>query len=113
MSPSRALLFFAPHAAVVLAIASAETIGWDAMLRLIIVSFAALPWWCRSIGRGWSIEVRFFLGSGLATFGLLALFLYVLLTSQGPNDWTLAALILGFTLAFVPYSIFASFWRRR
>ena len=112
MTPLRAVLFFAPHIAFLVAIASAEIIGWDAMLHVCVAACIALPLWCRFVGRGWSHETRYMLGAGVTTLGFVLLFLYVLFTSEGPSDWTLAALILAVTAAFVPYSIFASFWRR-
>ncbi len=51
MTMSRGLLFFAPHVAVVLVVANADAIGWEAMIRLVVAICAAMPWW-------WSSESR-------------------------------------------------------
>jgi hypothetical protein len=109
---ARAALFFAPHLAIVVVIASAERLGWERMLRAVAVAALLLPIWCRLVGRGWSLEVRYLLGAGLATVGFVGLFLWVWMNMEGPNDWTLAAMILGFTMLFVPYSIYVTFWTR-
>jgi hypothetical protein len=105
LGPVRRTLFFVPHLALLLIPAVGEYY-WLDWLRVFLGVLAVVPWWCRIVGRGWSLERRFVLGPGLVATGLVGLAIAVWLTSTGPDDWMVAVVILLLTLAFLAYAGF-------
>ena len=105
LGPVRRTLFFAPHLALLLIPAVGEYY-WLDWLRVFLVVLAVVPWWCRIVGRGWSLERRFVLGPGLVATGLVGLAVAVWLGSTGPDDWMVVAVIVIATVAFLAYAGF-------
>lgn len=108
MSPQRVLLFFVPHVALVLIVAIGEYLWCDWFWPFLLVS-AALPWWCRMVGTGWSRRRAFMLGPGVLTLSYLVGFVIALLTSTELPFFAL--LVLALALAVMAYSLAVFQWR--